>query len=95
MRNSSPRRLSCLLSGAASLLESARIQPGITLSPRSFWFVIVAVARLGATLGNEVNLRDFESRSALLLGQAKDNNASCSVGPFIRMFDAHFTLGDV
>lgn len=50
---------------------------------------------VGATLGNDVNLRCFEGRSALLLGKAKDNNASCALGPFIRMFDAHFTLDDV
>lgn len=50
---------------------------------------------LGAALGNDVNLRDFEGRSALLLGKAKDNNASCAIGPFIRMFDAGFTLDDV
>lgn len=49
----------------------------------------------GATLGNDVNLRDFEGRSALLLGTAKDNNASCAIGPFIRLFDARFTLDDV
>jgi fumarylacetoacetate (FAA) hydrolase family protein len=49
----------------------------------------------GAALGNDVNLRDFEGRSALLLGKAKDNNASCAIGPFIRLFDASFSLDDV
>jgi fumarylacetoacetate (FAA) hydrolase family protein len=50
---------------------------------------------VGATLGNDVNLRDVEGRSALLLGKAKDNNASASVGPFIRLFDEGFTLQDI
>jgi fumarylacetoacetate (FAA) hydrolase family protein len=50
---------------------------------------------LGAVLGNDVNLRDFEGRSALLLGKAKDNNAACALGPFIRLFDAGFTLDNV
>jgi fumarylacetoacetate (FAA) hydrolase family protein len=52
-------------------------------------------AIVGATLANDVNLRDFEGRSALLLGKAKDNNASCALGPFLRLFDETFSLDDI
>ncbi len=76
----------------------------IGIHPKSDWNnpepeVVLAVTSkgkiVGATLGNDVNLRDFEGRSALLLSKAKDNNASCSLGPFIRLFDGGFSLEDV
>lgn len=76
----------------------------VGLHPISTWNnpepeIVLAVASdgtiKGATLGNDVNLRDVEGRSALLLGKAKDNNASAAIGPFIRVFDDHFTLADI
>ena len=76
----------------------------VGLHPASSWNnpepeVVLAVAStgriVGASLGNDVNLRDVEGRSALLLGKAKDNNASASIGPFIRLFDDTFTLDTV
>lgn len=85
----------------APVLSSVGFGAQIGIPTFSSWnnpepeLVLVADSRgtvRGATLGNDVNLRDVEGRSALLLGMAKDNNASSSVGPFIRLFDGDFTL---
>ena len=88
----------------APVLASVGTGADVGIHPISTWnnpepevvLVISSAGRIvGATLGNDVNLRDVEGRSALLLGKAKDNNASASLGPFIRLFDATFGIGDV
>lgn len=88
----------------AQILSSVGFGADIGLHPISNWNnpepeIVLAVSSqgeiVGATLGNDVNLRDVEGRSALLLSKAKDNNASCSIGPMIRLFDDSFSLDDV
>lgn len=88
----------------AQPLSSVGFGTPVGLHPSSQWNnpepeIVLAVDSRGqvrgATLGNDVNLRDVEGRSALLLGKAKDNNASCSLGPFIRLFDDHFDIDSV
>ena len=88
----------------AQVMSAVGLGAEVGLHPKSTWNnpepeIVLAVTgtgeTVGATLGNDVNLRDFEGRSALLLGKSKDNNASCAIGPFIRLFDDGFGIDDV
>ena len=88
----------------AQPLSTVGVGAEIGVHPASSWnnpepeivLVVASTGRIvGAALGNDVNLRDVEGRSALLLGKAKDNNGAAAVGPFVRLFDDRFTLADV
>ena len=88
----------------SQVMSAVGLGAEVGLHPKSSWNnpepeIVLAVTAtgetVGAALGNDVNLRDFEGRSALLLGKSKDNNASCAIGPFIRLFDDSFGIDDV
>jgi len=88
----------------SQVMSAVGLGAEVGLHPKSSWNnpepeIVLAITAagetVGATLGNDVNLRDFEGRSALLLGKSKDNNASCAIGPFIRLFDERFGIDDV
>lgn len=88
----------------AQPLSTVGVGAEVGVHPASSWnnpepeivLVVASTGRIvGATLGNDVNLRDVEGRSALLLGKAKDNNGAAAVGPFLRLFDDCFTLADI
>jgi len=88
----------------AQPLSTVGVGAEIGVHPASSWnnpepeivLVVASTGRIvGATLGNDVNLRDVEGRSALLLGKAKDNNGAAAIGPFVRLFDHRFALADI
>ena len=88
----------------SQVMSAVGLGAEVGVHPKSSWNnpepeIVLAVTAagetVGATLGNDVNLRDFEGRSALLLGKSKDNNASCAIGPLIRLFDEGFGMDEV